>query len=119
MFDLCEEKNWKTTFEKINVLEKKPHKPRQRGGVGSHFMYGGSEFSLPFFFIQESSCRNVQISKNLYFMLSSYFPCNFTTFEVQCGLVWCGLRVMDQQSSLGTVLWPPTICLRIAALQRT
>ena len=49
-------------------------------------------------------------------MLSSYFPCNFTTFEVQCGLVWCGLRVMDQRSSLGTVLWPPTICLRIATL---
>ena len=35
---------------------------------------------------------------------------------VWVGLVWCGLRVMDQRSSLGTVLWPPTICLRIAAL---
>ena len=90
MFDLCEEKNWKATFEKINVLEKKPHKPRQRGGVGSHFMYGGSEFSLPFFLIQESSCRNVQISKNLFFLcFHLIFPA--ILLLLRCNVVWFGV----------------------------
>ena len=31
---------------------------------------------------------------------------------VWVGLVWCGLRVMDQRPALGNVLWPPTISLR-------
>ena len=41
MFDLCEEKNWKATFEKINVLEKKTSQTEAEGWGGFPFHVWG------------------------------------------------------------------------------
>ena len=89
MFDLCEEKNWKATFKKINVLEKKPHKPRQRGGVGSHFMYGGSEFSLPFFLSRKALAETFRSVKKFFLCFHLIFPA--ILLLLRCNVVWFGV----------------------------
>ena len=73
----------------MNVLEK-TSQTEAEGWGGFPFHVWGVRVFFAIFFIQESSCRNVQISKNLFFLcFHLIFPA--ILLILRCNVVWFGV----------------------------